>query len=397
MPKILTNLDLGRNQLLNATIQNLAVEPSFPLVGQFYYNTTSGQPFYFDGVRWVPMNSSEAAQNIFANMTDGSNTAMADNPNGTFTFTSGQGISALVNASQDRLTITNTDRGSAQNIFKSISDGTNIASATQNSDTILFGQTGGATVTVDSVNKRVLIGHSDTSSVPNLTPVARTFISGLTFDTYGHVQTVSTGITHAQNTDTGTNSNIFQLGTNGINLKNDAGNNELQLRNSADTAFANIRVNDLIVEGTQTIINSNIVVIGDNEIELNGDITGSFENSDGGLAIKRFGVDNVTRMDAKITYNESLDRWTTTVGDITVGMHTAMLANKVTATVGDAVSNSFEILHNLATRDVTVSIRDNEAPYEQVMTDIEMTTINSVTVKFAVAPAAGKYNVVIIG
>jgi hypothetical protein len=43
-----------------------------------------------------------------------------------------------------------------------------------------------------TVNGSITLSHADTSSVANVTPVADTYISGLTFDTYGHVQTVST-------------------------------------------------------------------------------------------------------------------------------------------------------------------------------------------------------------
>jgi hypothetical protein len=39
----------------------------------------------------------------------------------------------------------------------------------------------------------VTISHADTSSVANVTAATNTFISGITFDTYGHVQTVTTG------------------------------------------------------------------------------------------------------------------------------------------------------------------------------------------------------------
>jgi hypothetical protein len=41
-------------------------------------------------------------------------------------------------------------------------------------------------------NGSITISHADTSSVANLVAVADTYVSGITFDTYGHVQTVST-------------------------------------------------------------------------------------------------------------------------------------------------------------------------------------------------------------
>ena len=41
----LNNIDLVKNQLLNAVFQNLAVAPSNPVEGQFYYNTTDKKMF----------------------------------------------------------------------------------------------------------------------------------------------------------------------------------------------------------------------------------------------------------------------------------------------------------------------------------------------------------------
>ena len=46
------------------------------------------------------------------------------------------------------------------------------------------------------------ISHADTSSIANLTPSTRTYVTGLTFDGYGHVQTITTGTEVNVNTDT---------------------------------------------------------------------------------------------------------------------------------------------------------------------------------------------------
>lgn len=95
---------------------------------------------------------------------------------------------------------------------------------------------------------------------------------------------------HAQNTDTGTTSATFQLdsGNSGIKLKNAAG--EGQIRNGADTAFADLRVRNLVVEGTQTIVNSATVSIADNMIEVNGETGDPAANSSGGIEIRRLGA-----------------------------------------------------------------------------------------------------------
>ena len=55
------------------------------------------------------------------------------------------------------------------------------------------------------------------------------------------------------------------------------------------------------------------------------------------------------------------------------------------------------ITHNLNTRDVCVQIVRVASPYDTVECDIEMTTVNTITLRFAVAPAAGEYRIIVIG
>lgn len=51
--KFLTNLDLSKNQLLNAAIQNLTEPPMNPVAGQLYYNTIENHMYFYDGTAWV--------------------------------------------------------------------------------------------------------------------------------------------------------------------------------------------------------------------------------------------------------------------------------------------------------------------------------------------------------
>ena len=64
------------------------------------------------------------------------------------------------------------------------------------------------------------------------------------------------------------------------------------------------------------------------------------------------------------------------------------------ANVGDGAATSFALTHGLATRDVVVAIYDNST-YEEVITDVVLTSTSVVTVTFAVAPVSNAYRVVI--
>ena len=65
--KFLVSIDLTKNELQNAVIQNLATAPSSPIPGQIYYNTSDNALFYYDNNSWVNvLNESEVLYGTLA-------------------------------------------------------------------------------------------------------------------------------------------------------------------------------------------------------------------------------------------------------------------------------------------------------------------------------------------
>lgn len=70
---------------------------------------------------------------------------------------------------------------------------------------------------------------------------------------------------------------------------------------------------------------------------------------------------------------------------------------KFQQTFGDGAATQYTITHNLNTRDVQASVYRNSGAYDEVLCDVEYTTVNTVTLRFAAAPASNAFRVVIDG
>lgn len=70
---------------------------------------------------------------------------------------------------------------------------------------------------------------------------------------------------------------------------------------------------------------------------------------------------------------------------------------KVVATIGNNAATDFTVTHSLNTRDVTVEVYRNSTPWDKVLVDVERDSVNSVIVRFAVAPASNSFRVVVVG
>ena len=85
----------------------------------------------------------------------------------------------------------------------------------------------------------------------------------------------------------------------------------------------------------------------------------------------------------------------TVVGAV-IAVDTSVTARKAAATIGDGSTTAFTVTHNLNTTDVVVFVREVSTG-AQVLADVAVVTVNTVSVTFATAPSAGQYRVFVVG
>lgn len=75
--KFLVSIDLNKNELQNAVIQNLGTAPASPLDGQIYYNTSDDTLYFYNGTSWVNVVQSAEIQYGTASNRPAANTVPA--------------------------------------------------------------------------------------------------------------------------------------------------------------------------------------------------------------------------------------------------------------------------------------------------------------------------------
>jgi hypothetical protein len=161
-----------------------------------------------------------------------------------------------------------------------------------------------------------VISHADTSSAANLTPTSRTYVSGLTFDTFGHVTAYSTGTETVTDTNT-TYSVSAQTTTGGANLRltgSDASNDDVKLASGTNVTVAQTDTSTITISasGTTTIGTTGIALGGTStslagltqvdtgNLRLSGN-TLSSTNANGNIILDPNGTGAIDVSSAKIT------------------------------------------------------------------------------------------------
>lgn len=182
----------------------------------------------------------------------------------------------------------------AQDAVGNIISGTNGADVTYND--------ANNTITIDTQGAASDVAEDGTDVVTQATTINFAKDLGVTDDGNGQ----ATIDLDSQVDITGTDSENFTIdadGSNPLSLVNN-GSGEMQVTDGSGN-FRDFRVRDLIVEGTETILDTETVSIADNTIVLNSDVSNTTSpTEDGGVEINRG-----SETDATIIYDESEDVW----------------------------------------------------------------------------------------
>jgi hypothetical protein len=335
--KFLTPIDLNKLELRNAVIQNLASDPGSPAVGQIYFDTVINKLKVYNGSSFVQIG---AGDGVFA-IAGTANEILVD------------GGTSPVNSASVTLSLPDTINANTTG---------NAATATilQNTRTIgLFGDVSGSVSFNGSENALI-----DATIQPNSVALG-------TDTTGNYVATITGTANEIEVSGSGSETAAVTVGLpENVTVSNDL------------TVGGN-----LTVSGSVVYLNVENLNVEDNVITLNYGTSGA-PTLDAGIAVARGSSASV-----ELLWDEGDDQWTLTNN----GTNYHAIARKHAASVGDGSASAIVVTHNLGTRDVEVQIYTNSGDYETVEADVERTTTNTVTVRFAVAPTSNQYRVVVTG
>jgi len=422
--KFLVSVDLNKNELLNARIQNLGSAPSNPVSGQIYYNTGTNVLYFYNGTEWTPASgSTEVIQDIIGSsvLAGTALTATYDDTAGTTTlrlnntavtagsYGSTTAIPTFTVDAQGRLTAAGTVNV-ATNLSVAGDTGTDTVDLLTDTLTVAGGEGIDVAVTNNTItvsaedatytNKGVASFSSTDFTVTagavslNKDPVIT--LSGdvtgsATMTNLGDV-TISTTIepnSVALGTDT-TGSYVSTIaGTTGEITVSGSGSESAAITIGLPddvTVTGNLSIGgNLDVQGSINSISTTEVNIVDNKVVLNTNVTGA-PSADAGLKVNRG-----TSADVELLWNETADQWTLTND----GTNYHEITRKYKTTLNTSAT-SYTVTHNLGTKDIVTAIYEVASPYAQIEADVEHTSDSVVTIKFAVAPASGEYRVAVI-
>lgn len=425
MPQVLTNLDLCQNELQNARIQNLTSPPADPVEGQEYYDTTLKAHRVFNGESWTtpgegsvksvgataPVQSSGGADPVISVDIGTKADTVAAGDDSRFP-TSDQkaalagvggtpsGSNKYVTDKDDRLTDAraptthkSTHAAGGSDALSPADIGAEPELGFTPEDSAKKGKASGY-ASLDA-NKKIPLDQ-----LPDLAK-SQTYVVA----DAGERQALAGMLAGDKVYETGTGDSYIWDGSKWLLLAAAEWENvNLQWGSIMDSPESSVSDIDDAVDKRHSHSNksaldgitdagSGKVITATERTKLSGIAAGANKYThptDGGGS--RSGLTGATVISG-ITVNEA--------GHVTATAIRDLKASDIGATQKYAVnvggSTSQVVTHGLGTRDVAVTVRENASPYAQVWCDVEMTGEDTVTLRFATAPAANALRVTVVG
>jgi len=196
--KFLNNLDLTKNELQNAALQNLGSAPGSPVSGQIYFDTTLDKVRVWDGAAWLNIPDGTGANDFLTGLS----------------FATGTGILTATVSNQANVTVDLDGRYAVPGDIPSVGNGTLTVQGTGvlgGTGTFTANQAGNTTISVthDTVSRTdttSAVSSNTFTSVDSVTSTAEGHITALNLKT----------VTVPAGTDTNTTYELFGVGsTNG--------------------------------------------------------------------------------------------------------------------------------------------------------------------------------------
>lgn len=391
-----TNLDLNKNELQNARIQNLGSAPSSPVEGQIYYDTGDDTIYFRNASAWVDIGG------------PGDITAVVAGTGLTGGATSGSATLTLANTA-----VTAAAYGSATQVGTFTVDAQGRLTAAANATiAVASGAISDFTEAVQDVAGALVAGTANEVNV-TYNDSAGTLTIGQPDDvTIGGVLTV-TGNLVVNGTTTTVNSTtitvddpIFTLGGDTAPSSDDNKDRGLEFRYHTGSAakvgyfgyddstgyftfIPDATNSSEVFSGTQGTISVLAYNIGANAV-LSGTTLGSTIVTSSLTAVGTIATGTWAATDVAVLHGGT-GASTAAAARTNLGATT-----KVTATIGDGSATAIAVTHSLGTDDVQVEVY-GASTKETVVCDVDRTSTNAVTLTFASAPASSAYKVVIIG